>query len=258
MSGLGQPHVEFGMYPFASVTWAWDDLWSAVHRRVPWLPGELTRSNDVHARWWDADCLVTHVCGAPFIVLHARDLHVVGAFDLDLDDADGLGHYHSVLLSPHDVPLDELVGPDCRAAANSPDSLSGWLSLIAGTVGAGREWPGSVTFTSAHVESLRCLARHDADLAAIDAWSLALFAAEEPALVADLHRVGVGPRIPTPAIAARACLSVDQVHEIRAAFVAALDDDATADARRALRIRGFAPNTSAHYEAVLRLTPRRR
>lgn len=256
MNGLGHPHVELGMYPFASVAWAWDELWEAVHQRVPELPGELTRSGDVHARWYDTDCLITHVCGAPFALLHQGDMHLVGAFDLDIDDADGIGHYRSVLVSPHDVGLDALIGPDRHVVANSADSLSGWLSLLAGTVGAGSDWPGPVTFTSAHLDSIRCLAKGEADLASLDSWSLTFIADELPELVAGLHRVGVGPRIPTPAITARKSLSPGQVDEIRAAFVDALADDATATARRALHIRGFAANTRADYDATLRFTRR--
>ena len=256
MTGLGRPHVEFGMYPFASVAWAWDVLWASVHREVPWLPAELTRSNDVHARWYDTDCLVTHVCGAPYALLHQGDMHLVGAFDLDIADADGVGHYRSVLLSPHDLPLEQLVGPDRHAAANSADSLSGWFSLIDGTVGAGNEWPGTTTFTSAHIDSLRCLAKGEADLASIDSWSLTFIADEQPELLDGLHRVGVGPRIPTPAITVRKSLSSDQVDEIRAAFVRALADESTVSARAALHIRGFARNDQTHYDATFRLTDR--
>lgn len=243
------------MYPFDSVAWAWDELWRAVHEHVPWLPAELTRSGDVHARWYDTDCVVTHVCGAPFAALHHGDMHLVGAFELDIDEAEPPGHYRSVLLSPHRLPLERLVGADRHVVANSADSLSGWLSLLAATVGAAGSWPGTVTFTSAHLDSLRCLAKGEADLAAIDSWTLALIAAEEPELVAGLHRLGVGPRIPTPAITARKSLHRHQVAELRLAIVSALEDPATADARAALRIAGFAENSFADYEATLTLVP---
>jgi ABC-type phosphate/phosphonate transport system substrate-binding protein len=229
------------MYPFASVAWAWDAVWAAVHDRVPWLPAELNQSGDVHARWYDANCIVTHVCGAPF--------------ELDIPEAEPVGHYRSVLLSPHDLQLDELVGPGRHAVANSADSLSGWLSLLAATVGPRQPWPGSVTFTSAHVDSIRALAKGEADLAAIDSWSLGLFASDEPDLVDGLHRAGLGPRIPTPAITARKTLDTAHVAEVRQAFREALADPATADARAALRISGFAENSLDDYRSTLRLVP---
>lgn len=255
LSMTDHPHVELGMYPFESVAWAWDEIWRAVHERAPWTPAKLTRSGDVHARWYDNDCIVTHVCGWPFAALHRNDMRVIGAFDLDLPDAEPDGRYRSVLLSPHDIPLADLVGPDRHAIANSADSLSGWLSLRAATVGNGEPWPGTVTFTSAHLDSLRTLAKREGDLACIDSWSLELIAAEQPRLLDGLHRVGVGPVIPTPALTARASLGEPLVDELRAAFAAALADAATADARRALHIRGFAPLQLDDYLETLHLGP---
>ncbi len=251
----GVPHVELGMYPFSSVAGAWDDLWAAVHERVPWTPPSLTRSGDVHARWYDNDCIITHVCGWPLAALHRNDMHVVGAFSLDLDDADGPGHYHSVLLGIDDRPLPELVGPDTHAVANSADSLSGWLSLLAATVGPGRDWPGTVTFTSAHHDSLRALAKGEADLACIDSWSLSLISAQEPELVRDLFRIGVGPRIPTPAVTARKSIGDRLVGELRDAFDDALRAPETSAARSALHIDGFARLDLDAYLATLPLGP---
>ena len=104
------PHVELGMYPFPSAAWAWDELWADVHRRAPWLPTELTRSGDVHARWYDPDCIVTHVCGAPFAALHRNDMELVVAFDLDLPEAAD-GRYRSVLLSTDPTPVVNIPPP---------------------------------------------------------------------------------------------------------------------------------------------------
>jgi ABC-type phosphate/phosphonate transport system substrate-binding protein len=244
------------MYPFESVAWAWDELWRAVQARVAWLPAALTRSGDVHARWYDPDCLVTHICGAPFAALHHGDMRLIGAFDLDIAEAEAPGHYRSVLLSPVDGPLPELLAARPHAVANSADSLSGWLSLLAATVGAGEPWPGEVTFTSAHLDSVRALAGGTADIAAVDPWSLTFIAAEEPDAVAPLHRVGLGPLVPTPAIAVRKSLDAAHAAAVREAFVDALTDPATAAARAALRITGFADNTLDDYRSTLRLIPR--
>jgi ABC-type phosphate/phosphonate transport system substrate-binding protein len=240
------------MYPFASVTWAWDEIWAAVHRRAAWTPETLTWSGDVHARWYDSECLITHVCGGPFAALHRSDMHLVGAFALDIPEADD-GHYRTVLLSPHQRRLDEFVPADTHAVANSADSLSGWFSLLAMTVAPGSEWPGRVTFTSAHRDSVVALANGRADIASIDAWSLALIAAEEPELIAGLHRLALGPRVPTPAITARRSLELDQVDELRQAFSEGLAERATAPARKALRIAGFADNRLEDYLATLPL-----
>lgn len=249
----GVPHVELGMYPFVSVAPAWDEIWAAVHERAPWTPASLTRSGDVHARWYDNDCVVTQVCGWPFAALHRNDMHLVGAFSLDLPESEPGGHYRSVLLSAHDRPLSELVGPHAHAVANSADSLSGWHSLRAATVGPGQAWPGTVTYTSAHSDSVRALAQGEADLASIDSWSLSFIAAEEPELVRGLHRVGTGPRIPTPALTARKSIGERMLDELRDAFDHALGAPETASARAALHIEGFARHDLDDYLAILPL-----
>jgi ABC-type phosphate/phosphonate transport system substrate-binding protein len=242
------------MYPFASVTWAWQEIWAAVHRGAPWTPETLTWSNDVHARWSDPACVVTQICGGPFAAVHHADMHLVGTLALDIPEADG-SHYHSVLLTPHDRRLDELVGQDTHVVANGDDSLSGWVSLLAATVGVGNDWPGRVTFTGTHHASLSALARGEADLASIDSWTLALIAAEQPDLIAGLKRVGRGPWVPTPAITARRRLPLEQVDQLRSALREALADPATEPARTVLRVTGFADAELDDYLAILTLGP---
>lgn len=248
---MNRLHAEFGMYPFESVAWAWDALWTAVAGRVPWAPERLTRSGDVHARWRDEECVVTQVCGGPLVVEHRDDLHVAGAFSIDVPHATPDAHYRSILLSPHELTTDDLVRPETRAAANSDDSLSGWISLLAATVGVGNTWPGEVVFTGSHVASLRTLALGEADVASIDAWSLALATDEDPDLVAGLHTVGVGPIVPTPAIVVRHTRTDAQVAELRDAFDDATTDTALDDALAALRITGFVHLALGDYLAAV-------
>ncbi len=245
------PHTaELGMYPFDSVRWAWDALWSAVHDRTGWTPPKLAHTGDVHARWADPDCLVNHVCGWPLARWYADTHEVVGTFRLTIGDA--VGHrYRSVLLSDRPVPLAELVRPGVRAVANSEDSLSGWVSLLAGTVGPAGVWPGEVEYTSAHYESLRMLAAGRAELACIDSWSLELIGRQEPELVAGLHRVGVGPLIPSPAVTLR---RGGDVGALAAAFEDAIADAELASVRDALCIDGFERTSMADYLPTLDLT----
>ncbi len=255
VSGLEHPHVELGMYPFASIEWAWDELWAAVHQRATWTPPSLTRSGDVHARWYDTDCVVTQVCGWPFAVLHHRDMHLVGSFNLDLPESAGDGHYRSVLLTPHDTTIDALVASKARAVANSADSLSGWISLLAATVGETGTWPGEFTFTSAHSDSVRALAKGEADIASIDSLTLSFLAAEEPDLLDGLHRLALGPRIPTPAITARASVGDIELDELRRAFRSAVEDPVNRVATDALHITGMSANTLDDYLATRALAP---
>lgn len=251
MGGRGGDHVEFGMYPFESIAWAWDALWNAVHERASWTPPTLTRSGDVHARWDDPDCLVTHVCGLPYITRHADELALLGAFALDIPNATAAARYRSVLLSPHNRTIEELTTPRTHAVANSVDSLSGWISLLNATVGSAGEWRGTATFTNAHYESVRTLARREADLGSIDSWSLTFICEQAPLLLDGLHVVGTGPSIPTPAITARRTLGPDRIAELRSAFVDALSDPLLDEAKAALHITNFVALTLDDYLPTL-------
>jgi len=246
------PSAELGMYPFASVRWAWDALWEALRERVDWLPRKLAHSGDVHARWADPDCIVNHVCGWPLARWHADDHRVLGAFSLTIPEADGY-RYRSTLVSPHDVALAELLGGDVRVVANSGDSLSGWISLLNATIGDHDDFPGEVTFTSAHVESLRALAGGDADLACVDSWSLALITKEQPELVSVLHRIGLGPWIPSPAVTVRDTVPVEKGEELAEALVDVLTADSSEPVRDALLVDGFVRLTIDDYRPVLEL-----
>jgi ABC-type phosphate/phosphonate transport system substrate-binding protein len=246
------PTAELGMYPFSSVRWAWDALWDALRERVDWLPDQLAHSGDVQARWSDPDCLVNHVCGWPLARWHADDQRVLGAFALTIPGAEG-HRYRSTLLSPHDVALTDLLGGDVSVVANSSDSLSGWISLLNAIVGETDSFAGDVTFSSAHLESLRTLGRGGADLACVDSWSLAIIESEQPELVSMLHPIGLGPWIPSPAVTVRESVPVDDGEQFAQALVDVLSDDGSASIRDALFVDGFVRLTIEDYFPVLAL-----
>ena len=244
--------AELGMYPFESVRWAWDALWTAVAARVEWLPPMLAHSGDVHARWADASCIVNHVCGWPLATQHADVHRVVGSFSLTIPEAGG-HRYRSTIVSKLPTPLAELDLATTRAAVNHDDSLSGHISLLAA---AGVEaWPGPVTVTGAHVESLRALQGGDADVACIDSWSLRLIEREQPDAVLGLHPVGFGPIIPTPAVTVRGLGQAGEAaaESIGNAMIDAIDHASAKEIRTALMIDGFVRTTIDDYLPVLRL-----
>ena len=234
------------MYPLAPLRPAWDRLWSAVHDRTSWTPPTLTWTDDVQATWRDADCVVTHACGWPVAASLPGIVDVVGAFALAIPDAEG-HRYRTVLMSGRDVPLAELTSG--TAAVNGDDSLSGWISLRSAAV-EGRDWPGPVLWTGAHVASLAALQRGDADVASIDPLTLHHVRRHAPALVEGLHVVGAGPLVPSPPIVVPRGTSPQRIDALRAAFHAALDDGQHADD---LAITAFVDLDAAEYEPVLGL-----
>ena len=240
------------MYPFASVRWAWDALWAAL-ARAGRLAARLrsAHSGDVHARWADPDCPVNHVCGWPLARWHADDHRVLGAFSLTIPEADG-HRYRSTLVSPHDVALADLIAADVRVVANSVDSLSGWISLLNATVGEHDALPGEVTFSGAHVESLRTLAEGEARpclrrLVEPGTDRARAARARRAACTGSASVRGSRAR-PSPFATTVPIADGERLAE---ALVDVLADDASAPIREALLIDGFVRLTIDDYRPVL-------
>jgi ABC-type phosphate/phosphonate transport system substrate-binding protein len=183
--------------------------------------------------------------------LHGH-VEVVGAFTLTLDDGDD-HRYRSVVMANRPVALADLVAERATAAVNAPDSLSGWVSLLVAAVGPGGAWPGPVQWTGGHVESLRALCDGRADVASIDALSLAFVRRYDPELVVGLHEIDRGPWVPSLPVVVRAGTPARRIDELRRAIVDALGDADLAGAREELLLAGFVPLENRDYEPLLAL-----
>lgn len=243
------------MYPFDAVRPAWERLWSAVHQRAPWTPSSLRSDGDVHDHWSDPACRVAQACGWPVVTALRGVVEVVGAFSLALDGADG-HRYRSVLLANRPGSVADFARVGTVAAVNGGDSLSGWVSLVAATVGPGQTWPGSVRWTGGHVESLRLIGGGGADIASVDALSLGFVRRHHAHLLAGLHEVGRGPWVPSLPIVTRAGTPAPLVSDLRDAFTDALGAPELADVRDALFLDGFVALDDGDYRPLVDLAPR--
>ena len=236
--------VVLGMYPFPHVRPATEQLWSAVRGHLGFGPAAIT-DGDLHGLWTRPDLLLGQTCGWP-LVTALPDVTVVGAFELTIGEAEGTG-YHSVLIGSRQADLHALAaeGP---VAANAPDSLSGWISLCS----ALGDVPTNVTWTGAHVASLRAVANGSCSLASIDSLTFELVLEAEPELAAAVHRVGEGPLVPTLPLIVGSNFA-ERLGDLRAAIAAAVADPKLADALRTLRVRAFRPLERADYLPLLSL-----
>lgn len=248
------PYASLAMYAFEPLQRAWEQLWSAIHERAPWTPASLRWDGDAHDHWTDPDCVVAQACGWPVVTSLHGHVEVVGAFTLSLDDGDD-HRYRSVVMANRPVALADLVAERATAAVNAPDSLSGWVSLLVAAVGPGGAWPGPVQWTGGHVESLRALRDGRADVASIDALSLAFVRRDDPDLVDGLHEIDRGPWVPSLPVVVRAGTPARWVDGLRHAIVDAFDSRELAGASDDLLIDGFAPLEDRDYEPLLALAP---
>ena len=236
--------ASLAMYPLAPLRAATDDLWASVRRHLGWGPHELEWTVLPPEIWHHPQLLVAQTCGWPLVTELSESVAVVGSFDYAVAGAEH-GSYRSVLVTQHDATFDELRGrPGIVAAVNGFASLSGWISLQ-------HAWGGkpAAIGTGTHLGSVRALAAGRADVASIDAVSWALFAEHEPDLVASLHVVGAGPRVPCLPLVTGWRHTRD-VPALRDALAAAVADPAVSAACSALLIRGFVPLQLADYMSL--------
>ena len=190
-------------------------------------------------------CCIGQTCGWPLITELAGGVRVVGTFDCDVDGAVD-GTYYSVLVSRRPEPLDDLLRrPDLVVAANSADSLSGWISLQSAAAGRGvRLDADAVVWTGSHASSVDAVREGRADLAAIDSVSWTHLD------TTGLSVVGHGPQIPCLPLVTSSRSTDAAVAELRHGFAAAVGDPSMATTCASLRIRGYVDRELADYRQV--------
>jgi len=161
------------------------------------------------------------------------------------------------VLANRATALADVVPGETTAAVNAPDSLSGWVSLLAATVGPGATWTGPVCWTGGHEASLRALQDGRADIASVDALSLAYLGQHDPAVIAGLHEIGRGPWVPSLPVVVPTGTPPVRIDELRHAIAAALSDPSLAEACGKLLLDGFVALGGSAYTSLLALAPAR-
>jgi ABC-type phosphate/phosphonate transport system substrate-binding protein len=240
------------MYPYPQLRSAYDQLWDGVRSTLSATSPPLDWDLDAAFACRRDDLLIGQTCGWPLITELASTVRVLGTFDHNVPGASH-GTYCTVLISaePDESLADILCRPDLVVAANSLDSLSGWISLrsVAATHGVWLEALSEtvdqkIEWTGSHAASIEVVRRRDAHLASIDAVSWAHLDGD------GLSIVGHGPRVPClPLVTSGSSTDVD-VGELRAALTAAVRDPEMADACATLKIRDFLIRDLADYEGL--------
>ena len=235
--------ASLAMYPFTQLRSAQENLWDDIRSRLSFEAPPLNWELEPDAASRRDDLLLGQTCGWPLVKDLATSVRVVGTFDCDVDDAVE-GTYRSVLVSNVDDPLKDILHrPDLRVAANSRDSLSGWISLMSVASAEGVKLD-DVEWTGAHAVSIEAVRDGRCQLAAIDAVSLAHIGSR------GLSVVGHGPRIPClPLVSSRSTTDA-AFSELRDVLAASVSDPAMAQTYATLKIRGFLERELADYAGV--------
>jgi ABC-type phosphate/phosphonate transport system substrate-binding protein len=250
------------MYAFPPVRPSYETLWAEIRRCSAWpaapLPAQLTWPVDVTATWLDPDYAVNQACGWPLVTSLRDAVVVVGAFHHTIPEASGARYRSTIVATRPGEPADFAAA---FAAANSRDSLSGWISLLAALHGEGTPvWHEPYVFTGSHVDTLRLLRSGGADVASIDSVTLTHVRRFQPDLLDGLHVVGHGPLVPSLPIVVPAPTDQARLGALRSAIAAAVASDAppVRAALADLRIGGFSPLDATDYAPLLSLVRRTR
>jgi ABC-type phosphate/phosphonate transport system substrate-binding protein len=245
-------HASLAMYDAGGGATAalWDDLRARLEADgIADVPQDLTVPTDYEAAWLDAELLLSQTCGYP--LTHALDGRVryLGTPVYDTDGTDG-PYYRSALVVRAGDPaetLEELRGR--RAAYNSVTSQSGYNAFrdaVAPLARDGRFF-SAVSATGGHAHSLRAVIADKADIAAIDAISLAL----EPEEIRNKIKI-IGWTAATPGLPyiSGSGSSDAEVNTLRANISSAMRATSTKAARDYLKLTDFAVIDLTAYDVV--------
>jgi ABC-type phosphate/phosphonate transport system substrate-binding protein len=245
------------MYDLPELRAATDAWWQGLARAfrragLAEVPDGLNRSLGMEAVWRDPGLLFSQTCGYPMTHAFKDVLRPVATPAYAAAGCSG-PYYSSAIVVREDDPaqgLGELAGRAC--AVNNRASQSGYNALrhaLARHAVQGRFF-ARVVETGGHLPSLAAVAGAQADVAAIDAVTLALVTACRPSAVSGLRVLGWSEQAPGLPYVTRADAGDDLVARLREGLQAALDDPALAPAREALLLTGAQPLPARAYDGI--------
>jgi ABC-type phosphate/phosphonate transport system substrate-binding protein len=249
------------MYDLPGLEAAHNALWGAIAARLRRsgidAPESLNRNGDLDGLWRAPGLVLGQTCGYPLMTRLRAAVRVVATPRYRAEGCEGATHRSAIVVAA-DSPARRLLDlRGGRCAVNSLDSNTGMnlLRSALAEAGARGSFFQAVRITGSHQESLRQVADGHADVAAIDAVTLA-YLRNIPSLTAGvrlLEWTEASPGLPfiTHAAAPPGTIGVMQ----QVLLAAASDPDLTA-VLQTLRIDGFDLLTEADYEPILRIESR--
>jgi ABC-type phosphate/phosphonate transport system substrate-binding protein len=152
----------------------WRDVAKQIRANGFDAPLALDRHTPPHLFWQRDDVLIGQTCSRPYRSTHHRRFAVLGSLRFGIPGCEH-GGYHSVIIARPGLSVCGMDQHSLRVAVNSRCSQSGWAALHR-WLGQSKVADDDVVITGSHRASIRCVARGQADVAAIDAvsWHLAL------------------------------------------------------------------------------------
>jgi ABC-type phosphate/phosphonate transport system substrate-binding protein len=251
------------MYDFVPLQAANDAVWQVVATALraagrSHVPNALDRTRTIDQLWQDPGLVLAQSCGYPLMTSLLGRVRLVATPRYRAAGCTGTAWGSALVVRADDAGLDLAAFRGRRCAANQPHSNTG-MNLLRAAVAElanGRPFFDSVAWTGSHRGSLALVADGAADLAAIDAVTLAHLGRIEPDLVRGTRILGWTPATPgLPFVTARDTDDAT-IGIIRRALDRIGSEASHAWIRDALLLDGFAEVPQADYDQVLALERR--
>jgi ABC-type phosphate/phosphonate transport system substrate-binding protein len=218
------------------------------------IPKLLSPPADCHAQWLESDLMLSQACGYPLVTQLAGKVQLVGSFAYNVPGAQGVQCQSQLICRAHDTraTLSDFAGS--ALAFNDTISQSGYnalRALVASTAKAPRPFFDSTLQTGAHYRSIDAVRQGQADVAAIDPVSWALWRQSQPTLASQLKVFGQTERYPGLPLITSLHTPAPLLAALRRALLRVATDAGYAAVRAPLLICGFEATTPADYQRCL-------
>ncbi len=247
------------MYDWPEIRPATDRFWAllrqAIKARGLNAPQRLDRTRTAKAQWQSGNLLFSQTCGGPLTGAFRSCLKLIATPHYDCQGCEG-ANYASVLIVRRGARAKTLVQlRGKRLAINGTDSHSGYTALYAALAPLSRDrtYFSETIETGTHRQSIRCVARAQADLAAIDPVAWALARRYDRAITDTLDEIGYTPAAPALPFVTSVARSTDEVDALRGALLEVVGSNAFAPLRDTLRIHDVENVPVSAYERISQL-----
>ena len=218
------------------------------------IPGQLATPQDCHAQWLEPDLLLSQACGYPLVTQLAGKVQLLGTFAYDALGTQGVQCRSQLIGRATDARRTLVSFAGSTLAFNDRISQSGYNALRA-LLGSSPAWPRpffkAAVKTGAHYRSIEAVRKGEADLAAVDAVSWALWRSAQPHAAEELRVVGQTDSYPGLPLITSLHTPTAVVEALRRGLHALATEPAYAQLRAPLLIRGFEVTGWADYQRCL-------
>jgi ABC-type phosphate/phosphonate transport system substrate-binding protein len=217
------------------------------------LPAALDEPADCHAQWLQSDLLLSQACGYPLVTQLAGKVQLVGTFCYDATGVQGMHCRSQMICRASDTrhALQDFAGG--TLAFNDTISQSGFNALraLVATTTTQRPFFGRSLQTGAHLRSIEAVRTGQADMAALDAVSWALWQSSNPAQAAELRVFGQTEGYPGLPLITSLHTASEVLAALRQCLHTLATQSAFAQVRAPLLISGFEASSMANYQRCL-------